>query len=73
VIEIYSKNDRLCDTCNHRDVCMYKNHILPEVETIKKMNNDSDDLINIDIRCTKWDGEINNYRDIRSSQDQITY
>jgi arsenate reductase-like glutaredoxin family protein len=64
MIEIYSKtnNDRLCDTCNHRDVCMYKNHISPEVETIKKMNKDSDELIQIDIRCTKW-----------SAQDQITF
>lgn len=54
--------DRLCNTCNKEDVCMYKGECAQAVKEITKISERENVFIDTDIRCKKWSGEVSNYR-----------
>lgn len=54
--------DRMCDTCNKEDVCMYKEELSQAVKEIAQISERVNVFIDTDIRCKKWSGKVSNYR-----------
>ena len=59
-----SNGDRICDTCNKEDVCMYKGELAQVAKEITQISERKNVFIDTDIRCKKWSGKVSNYRSI---------
>ena len=59
-----SNGDRICDTCNKEDVCMYKGELAQAAKEITKISERVNVFIDTDIRCKKWSGKVSNYRSV---------
>ena len=59
-----SNGDRICDTCNKEDVCMYKGELVKAAKEIAQISERVNVFIDTDIRCKKWSGKISNYRSV---------
>lgn len=57
-----SNGDRICDTCNKEDVCMYKGELAQAAKEITQISERTNVFIDIDIKCKKWSGVVSNYR-----------
>ena len=57
-----SNGDRICDTCNKEDVCMYKDELVRAAKEITQISERINVFIDTDIRCKKWSGKVSNYR-----------
>ena len=56
--------DRICDTCNKEDVCMYKGELAQAYCDITQISDRVNVFIDTDIRCKKWSGKVSNYRSV---------
>lgn len=56
--------DRICNTCNKADVCMYKGELVKAAKDITQISERKNVFIDTDIRCKKWSGKVSNYRNI---------
>lgn len=56
--------DRICDTCNKEDVCMYKGECAQAAKDISLIAERTNVFIDTDIRCKKWSWKVSNYRSI---------
>lgn len=54
--------DRICNTCNKEDVCMYKVELAQAAKEITQISERVNVFIDIDIRCKKWTGKISAIR-----------
>lgn len=54
--------DRICDTCNKEDVCMYKAELVQATKEITQISERVNVFIDTDIRCKKWSGKVINVR-----------
>ena len=54
--------DRICDTCNKEDVCMYKGELAQATKEIAQISERVNVFIDTDIRCKKWSGKVSNYK-----------
>ena len=54
--------DRICDTCDKEDVCMYKGECAQAAKDISLIAERTNVFIDTDIRCKKWSGKVSNYR-----------
>ena len=61
-----SNGDRICDTCNKEDVCMYKGELAQATKEINQISERKNIFIDTDIRCKKWSGKISNYRGLET-------
>ena len=59
-----NNEDRICDTCNKEDVCMYKGELAQAYCDITQISERVNVFIDTDIRCKKWSGKVSNYRNI---------
>lgn len=59
-----SNGDRICNTCNKEDVCMYKEQLNIAVKEITQISERVDVFIDVDIMCKKWSGKVSNYRGV---------
>lgn len=59
-----TNGDRICDTCNKEDVCMYKAELAQAAKEITQISERVNVFIDIDIRCKKWSGKVVNMRGI---------
>ena len=57
-----TNGDRICDTCNKEDVCMYKSELAQAAKEITQISERVNVFIDTDIRCKKWSGKVSNYR-----------
>ena len=57
-----SNGNRICDTCNKEDVCMYKGELAQATKEIAQISERINVFIDTDIRCKKWSGKVSNYR-----------
>ena len=57
-----SNGDRICDTCDKEDVCMYKGELAQAAKEITQISERVNVFIDTDIRCKKWSGKVSNYR-----------
>lgn len=57
-----SNGDRIYDTCNKEDVCMYKGELAQAAKEITQISERVNVFIDTDIRCKKWSGKVSNYR-----------
>ena len=57
-----SNGDRICDTCNKEDVCMYKDECTKVVSDIQDILDIAPHLVVADVKCKKWSGKVVNYR-----------
>lgn len=55
-------SNRICDTCNKEDVCMYKEELAKAVKDITEISDRVNVFIDTDIKCKKWAGNVSNYR-----------
>ena len=53
--------DRICDTCNKEDVCMYKGELAQATKEITQILERKNVFIDTDIKCKKWSGKVSNY------------
>ena len=61
-----SNGDRICDTCNKEDVCMYKGELAQVAKEITQISERKNVFIDTDIRCKKWFGKVSNYRELET-------
>ena len=61
-----SNGDRICDTCNKEDVCMYKGELAQAAKEITQISERVNVFIDTDIRCKKWSGKVSNYRGLET-------
>ena len=59
-----SNGDKICDTCNKEDVCMYKGDLAQVSKEIAQISERVNVFIDTDIRCKKWSGKVSNYRSV---------
>ena len=59
-----NNRDRICDTCNKEDVCMYKGELAQAAKEITKISERVNVFIDTDICCKKWSGKVSNYRSV---------
>jgi hypothetical protein len=59
-----SNGDRICNTCNKEDVCMYKGELAQAAKEITQISERENVFINVDIMCKKWSGKVSNYRGV---------
>ena len=59
-----SNGDRICNTCNKEEVCMYKGELEQAAKEITQISELKNVFIDTDIRCKKWSGKVSNYRSI---------
>lgn len=52
-----TNGDRICDTCNKEDVCMYKAHLVQAAKEIIQISERENVFIDTDVRCKKWSGK----------------
>lgn len=57
-----SNGDRICNTCNKEDVCMYKDECAKAVSNIQDILDIIPHLVVADVKCKKWSGVVSNYR-----------
>ena len=57
-----TNGDRICNTCNKEDVCMYKGELAQAAKEITQIAERTNVFIDTDIRCKKWSGKVANYR-----------
>lgn len=57
-----ANGDRICDTCNKEDVCMYKAELAQAAKEITQISERVNVFIDTDIRCKKWSGKVVNMR-----------
>ena len=57
-----NNGDRICNTCNKEDVCMYKSELVKAAKDITQISERKNVFIDTDIRCKKWSGKVSNYR-----------
>lgn len=55
--------DKMCDTCNKEDVCMYKVDLAQAVKEITQISERTNVFIDTDIRCQKWSEKSNSHRE----------
>ena len=65
--------DRICDTCNKEDVCMYKGELAQAAKEITQISERVNVFIDTDIRCKKWSGKVTNTRDAISLEERIKW
>lgn len=56
--------DRICNTCDKEDICMYKGECAQAAKDISVIAERTNVFIDTDIRCKKWSGKVSNYRSI---------
>ncbi len=56
------QGDRICSTCNKKDVCKYKEDLAKAAKEITQISERKNLFIDVDIKCKKWSGTIVNYR-----------
>ena len=61
-----SNRDRICDTCDKEDVCMYKGELAQAAKEITQISERKNVFIDTDIRCKKWSGNVSNYRGLET-------
>ena len=61
-----NNRDRICDTCNKEDVCMYKGELAQAYCDITQISERVNVFIDTDIRCKKWSGKVSNYRELET-------
>ena len=61
-----NNGDRICDTCNKEDVCMYKGELAQATKEITQISERVNVFIDTDIRCKKWSGKVLNYRGLET-------
>ena len=59
-----NNGDRICDTCNKEDVCMYKGELAQAAKEITQISERVNVFIDTDIRCKEWSGKVSNYREL---------
>lgn len=57
-----SNGDKICNTCNKEDVCMYKAELAQAAKEITQISERTNVFIDTDIKCKKWSGVVSNYR-----------
>ena len=57
-----SNGHRICDTCNKKDVCMYKDECAKAMSDIQDILDTMPHLIVADVKCKKWSDKVVNYR-----------
>lgn len=65
-------NDKICNTCKKKDVCMYKAELEQAIEKITQTLKHTDVFI-VDIKCKKWFPRIVNRRECIPLSDQLRY
>ena len=68
-----SDGDRICNTCNKEDVCMYKKDLEQAVKEIAQISERPNVFIDTDIRCKKWSGKVVNTRDTIPLEERIKW
>ena len=68
-----SDGDRICDTCNKEDVCMYKGELAKATKEIIQISERVNVFIDTNIRCKKWSGKVTNTRDTISLEERIKW
>lgn len=63
-----SNSNRICNTCNKEDVCMYKSELAQAAKEITQILERKNVFIDTDIRCKKWSGKVSNYRGLAENQ-----
>ena len=66
-----SDSDRICNTCNKEDVCMYKENLAQATKEITQISDRVNVFIDTDIRCKKWSGKVVNTRK-STLEDELT-
>ena len=67
-----SYGDRICNTCNKEDVCIYKGDLAQAAKEITQISERANVFIDTDIRCKRWSGKVSNVRSM-SSKDKMTW
>lgn len=57
-----NNGDRICNTCNKEDVCMYKGELGQAAKEITQISERTNVFVDVDIKCKKWSGKVSNYR-----------
>lgn len=57
-----SNGDRICNTCNKEDVCMYKEELSKAAKDIAEISDRTNVFVDTEIKCKKWAGVVSNYR-----------
>lgn len=60
--------DRVCNTCNKEDVCMYKAELAQAAKEITQISERENLFIDTDIRCKKWSGQVVNVREVKNEK-----
>ena len=68
-----SNGDRICDTCDKEDVCMYKGELAQAAKEITQISERVNVFIDTDIRCKKWSGKVVNTRDTIPLEERIKW
>ena len=68
-----NNGDRICDTCNKEDVCMYKGELAQAAKEITQISERVNVFIDTDIRCKKWSGKVVNTREAISLEERIKW
>ena len=68
-----NNGDRICDTCNKEDVCMYKGELAQAAKEITQISERVNVFIDTDIRCKKWFGKVVNTRDTIPLEERIKW
>ena len=68
-----NNGDRICDTCNKEDVCMYKGELAQAAKEITQISERVNVFIDTDIRCKKWSGKVVNTRDTIPLEERIKW
>lgn len=62
IVEKTTDGNRICNSCQKNDVCMYKTEFEKAVVDINKISERINVFIKTNITCENWLGEIVNYR-----------
>ena len=73
VKSLASNGDRICNTCNKEDVCMYKGELAQAAKDITQISERVNVFIDTDIRCKKWSGKVVNSRDTIPLEERIKW
>ena len=68
-----NNGDRICDTCNKEDVCMYKSELVKAAKEITQISERVNVFIDTDIRCKKWSGNVVNTRETIPLEERIKW
>ena len=68
-----NNGDRICNTCNKEDVCMYKGELAQVAKEITQISERVNVFIDTDIRCKKWSGKVVNTRDTIPLEERIKW